>query len=317
MESAYLTLSTENLKIDLSGPANYIYNLILYNPTRDLVAFKVIESGGSYLNINPIYGQIMPKEETILAITCNRTSIRTLSSKFIIHSFPLHDENLKKAMKLDNPWDHRVILGIQNHVVDVVYSFNFNTDEDGSQGFSIAKTDLEDKKEIQKQIDSIDQNRQKYAQLARKHEDLEIETFLQSQKLNEKTSELARDEAELITLEEEAKKFTDAIHKYQMLLDIYEGETHAISKLKTEAIMQTEARLFTSILALEPLLKSKKSNEMAEISCTYCFENPIDVIIYPCKHVCTCHMCIGKLINCPICRCKIVKSERVFIQTSI
>lgn len=320
MESPYLTLSTETLKIDLSGPEKYIYNVVLYNPTQNLVAFKVIEPGGSYLDINPIYGQIMPDEETVLAISCNWASIRTLSSRFIISSFPLNKENLTKARKFDNPWDHRVILGKQNYEVEVIYSFNFHDDEDAGQGFRLAKTDLEDKKEIQNQLGNIDKNRLIYAQLERKHDELEVETFYQSQRLKEKTSELALHEAELIKLEEEAKKFTNAIYNYQMLLDIYKGETDAISKLKTEAILHTESRLFTSVLALESakdLILSKKSNVKTEMCCTFCYENPIDVIIYPCNHVCACHECIGKLKNCPICRCEIKKFDKVFIQSSI
>lgn len=317
MESAYLTLSTETLKIDLSGPANHLYYVILYNPTCDLVAFKVMDSGCSYLDINPIYGQIMPKEETVLEISCNRASIRALSSKFSIFSFPLHEENLIKAMKLDNPWDHRTALGIQNYVVEVVYCMTFHSDEDGGQEFSLAKTDLEDKKQVQMQIDNIEKNSKIYAQLARIHATLEIETSLQGKMLKEKSSELAKEEAELKSLEEEANKFTNAIHNYQVLLDIYKGETDAISKLKSEAVIQTESRLFTSILALESAKDRLKTRELSEMCCTYCYDSPIDVIIYPCKHVCACHNCISKLKTCPICRCKIAKYEKVFIQTGI
>ena len=41
--------------------------------------------------------------------------------------------------------------------------------------------------------------------------------------------------------------------------------------------------------------------------CKICFENHVEVIFLPCKHVCCCQKCYNKLRvqECPICRAKI------------
>ena len=39
--------------------------------------------------------------------------------------------------------------------------------------------------------------------------------------------------------------------------------------------------------------------------CKVCYENPLEVIFLPCKHVCCCKECSDKVSNCPMCRTRI------------
>lgn len=47
--------------------------------------------------------------------------------------------------------------------------------------------------------------------------------------------------------------------------------------------------------------------------CVVCLDNPKEMLIKTCNHICVCHQCITSLKICPVCRKSIASSERVFI----
>ncbi|XP_052076615.1 E3 ubiquitin-protein ligase XIAP-like isoform X2 [Mytilus californianus] len=46
--------------------------------------------------------------------------------------------------------------------------------------------------------------------------------------------------------------------------------------------------------------------------CKVCYKNPLEVIFYPCKHVCCCQECGDKLPECPVCRTNIRGKLQLF-----
>lgn len=51
----------------------------------------------------------------------------------------------------------------------------------------------------------------------------------------------------------------------------------------------------------------------AKFSCVVCFENQIEAVFLPCKHVHTCMRCAVNLSQCCACRVKITKIDRIFL----
>ena len=53
-------------------------------------------------------------------------------------------------------------------------------------------------------------------------------------------------------------------------------------------------------------------NAPADILCLICQERRPRVVFRPCKHLCCCTLCVGKLWKCPLCRREIRKKDEVF-----
>ena len=52
------------------------------------------------------------------------------------------------------------------------------------------------------------------------------------------------------------------------------------------------------------VLKSSLSEEWL---CSLCMDNPRDLVLVPCHHVCICQVCSAEIVTCPICRRRIDK----------
>jgi hypothetical protein len=50
-------------------------------------------------------------------------------------------------------------------------------------------------------------------------------------------------------------------------------------------------------------------------NCSICLSNPLEVVLQPCGHVCTCRDCGRRLEKCPICRQDIDDRRNVFLAT--
>ncbi len=58
--------------------------------------------------------------------------------------------------------------------------------------------------------------------------------------------------------------------------------------------------------------------EFIATRCVVCLNEPLNVCLFPCAHLCLCTVCVEKLKQqkCPICREGIVSWKRVFIPIS-
>ena len=61
---------------------------------------------------------------------------------------------------------------------------------------------------------------------------------------------------------------------------------------------------------------SSLSSETGEEFCLICQEHPVSRALLPCRHVCSCQFCFGKLTLCPICRQPIASYFVVRAETS-
>ena len=50
---------------------------------------------------------------------------------------------------------------------------------------------------------------------------------------------------------------------------------------------------------------SEEQKETDRYICKLCYENPVEVMFHPCRHVCCCNKCSDKVSNCPMCRARI------------
>ena len=66
--------------------------------------------------------------------------------------------------------------------------------------------------------------------------------------------------------------------------------------------------------AAAPISSSTPSTtEASEVSvCKVCLDAPLEVLLRPCRHLCVCQQCSGRLSECPICRGQIESRERIF-----
>ncbi len=63
----------------------------------------------------------------------------------------------------------------------------------------------------------------------------------------------------------------------------------------------------------EPKVIDEKQPE-EDNKCKICFINELSIVTIPCKHMCMCMECSGKINICPICRAKITEKISVFKQ---
>jgi len=50
-------------------------------------------------------------------------------------------------------------------------------------------------------------------------------------------------------------------------------------------------------------------------ACAVCLEEPLEVALRPCGHVCVCLECADKLDRCPMCRSVVKRKTRVYLST--
>ena len=46
--------------------------------------------------------------------------------------------------------------------------------------------------------------------------------------------------------------------------------------------------------------------------CKICYDRPIEVLLFPCKHLVTCQICGSLCSTCPLCRTRVTESIRVY-----
>jgi hypothetical protein len=94
-------------------------------------------------------------------------------------------------------------------------------------------------------------------------------------------------------------------------------ENELLTRLQqVEQLHMISRRKESQITQLKFILKKTKNALLAAqnnvLLCIVCVENPRDCIIQPCKHVVCCRQCCAKIMFCPICRTRIVRSEHVY-----
>ena len=66
-------------------------------------------------------------------------------------------------------------------------------------------------------------------------------------------------------------------------------------------------------LLTEEETKKLKQEIDENACCVVCLENKKNVLLLPCKHVCSCDGCSKMLMDCPLCRAKISEKTTVFV----
>lgn len=62
------------------------------------------------------------------------------------------------------------------------------------------------------------------------------------------------------------------------------------------------------------LLQTNKNLEKDKlILCCICMNDQKNIVLYPCRHLCVCSKCIGRITKCPICRASYERGEKIFI----
>ncbi len=59
------------------------------------------------------------------------------------------------------------------------------------------------------------------------------------------------------------------------------------------------------------IIFSKEKKIKSSALCTICYVNISEMLIYPCKHICVCKLCIEKIDSCPLCRENIVSILKI------
>lgn len=81
-----------------------------------------------------------------------------------------------------------------------------------------------------------------------------------------------------------------------------------IERKEAEELNLLERRLQSTVA------KSKlRDEELEELACIVCLDDPKCVLFGPCNHICCCEACAEGLMECPMCRSEITLSKRVFL----
>lgn len=322
MDSIHLNPSKNILNIDLSAPPDQTYKLSLTSASSDPIAYRITEVGSSNLSITPNYGQIEPFMETDIEILFLRSEISYDSSNVVISSFSYNLENfqhLTRFGKFENAWDYEHLLGAQNCSVKVVYFNSSNIPYNSCDDFRLSKLDMVDMNLLNQKVEQINAQKLQYAEMVNIRDTLKSEVQVCIEKKNKLTLDYKQTGSELQKLKQEADKYTAVLNSYKMILDTYEGSPAIVSKLTPKIILHTDTKLYKCLTALEFAKEAfyKKKIVSVEVSCVICYQNSIQCIIYPCKHVCVCQICIVSLKSCPCCRTKVKKYDSAYIQTGL
>ena len=72
-----------------------------------------------------------------------------------------------------------------------------------------------------------------------------------------------------------------------------------------------------SQVAHQELLRLRRKNAQDGDRCCVCLNNPLEILVKPCGHICICFQCSQQLQiqspKCPICRENVTSTERVYI----
>ena len=101
------------------------------------------------------------------------------------------------------------------------------------------------------------------------------------------------------------------------VLEYLENVEQENTKIKNEIIPSMEKimeKFEAKNKELEKLKIKKKELEEARL-CKVCMDAEISFVFLPCGHPCTCENCAvnGNLKDCPICRVKIEKRNKIFL----
>ena len=172
---------------------------------------------------------------------------------------------------------------------------------------------------LNQKVEQINAQKLQYAEMVNIRDTLKSEVQVCIEKKNKLTLDYKQTGSELQKLKQEADKYTAVLNSYKMILDTYEGSPAIVSKLTPKIILHTDTKLYKCLTALEFAKEAfyKKKIVSVEVSCVICYQNSIQCIIYPCKHVCVCQICIVSLKSCPCCRTKVKKYDSAYIQTGL
>ena len=86
----------------------------------------------------------------------------------------------------------------------------------------------------------------------------------------------------------------------------------AIFKTMNREVSET-ATPDTELLRRQLLEANERlSQEMDKSLCIICLDAPREIILKPCKHYCLCSRCLDQLRDCPICKHRIQKTEKIY-----
>jgi hypothetical protein len=56
----------------------------------------------------------------------------------------------------------------------------------------------------------------------------------------------------------------------------------------------------------------REIGEGEKSQCVICMDKSRCVVLFPCKHLCTCEICSANITDCPLCRAKIQSKEKIY-----
>jgi hypothetical protein len=95
--------------------------------------------------------------------------------------------------------------------------------------------------------------------------------------------------------------------KYQNELEI---KTYEIQQKYD--IIYSDKEYLLKIKIRENLYTEIANDIESNYNCIVCYENRRDTCLNPCKHLSMCKNCASNISNCPICRCKIISTNKIY-----
>jgi hypothetical protein len=112
--------------------------------------------------------------------------------------------------------------------------------------------------------------------------------------------------------------FNDDNSIYEISKEVFENlrklKTVATSnKLSIRIDLNTMLKFPSDKLSLDNCFWLTEASVSGEMACTVCLNNPKDILMKPCNHLCACSDCAGKISsNCPICARAITAKEKIY-----
>ena len=116
-----------------------------------------------------------------------------------------------------------------------------------------------------------------------------------------------------LALKKKTRQLVESRRQYEDRLRQQRQQQQQALRQAREAIQSLNGR---SKQELEEMLENLYTNLLIQAQraeCKVCFDEEVQVLFLPCKHLVTCEKCANHLNKCPTCRKNILKKKRAFL----